>query len=92
MFNDENRPEWKRLLAGGFSFTTAPFAMHPADKARAKSAVKLARELGIAKQEFFAAARAHLEQAQGWPTNIGEQLARVEKFVGKQLEEIELLH
>jgi len=64
---------------------TTPFAVHPSDKKRASSAVKLAKEAGISKAEFIDAAREYLKSAKGWPTDIEEQLDLVEKFVGKKL-------
>ena len=82
----EIRPERKRQLAGGFAHMTAPFAVHPADKKRAKLAVSLDKVAGVSRDEFVAAARDYLVNAQCWPTDVDEQLDLVRDFVGKKLD------
>ena len=76
---------WKKSLAGGFAFMTAPFAVHPYDKQRANEAVRLAKLAGVTEAQFIEEARAYLNRAIGWPTDVGEQLARVAKFVSGRL-------
>jgi hypothetical protein len=80
-----NQAEWKKNLAGGFCFQTAPFAVHPLDGDRAEEAVRLARGAGIKKDDFVAEARKYLETAVGWPTDVEKQLERVRNFIEKKL-------
>jgi hypothetical protein len=85
MQSEELRPEWKRQLAGGFCHMTAPFGQHPLDRRRANEAVILARQAGITHEEFVKAAKDYLETAQGWPTDIPEQLNLVRSFIRGKL-------
>lgn len=78
------KADWEQKLAGGFAHMTAPFAVHKNDEDRAREAVALAKEAGRTPDEFLAAARAYLETAMGWPTNIEKQLSRVEEFINKE--------
>ncbi len=80
-----DKPDWQKSLAGGFAFMTAPFAVHPYDRARASEAVKLAKKNGITESEFVQASRDYLKTALGWPTDIEEQVARVSKFISGKL-------
>ena len=82
---EQEKPEWERLLAGGFAFMTAPFAVHQLDKERARESVRLAKEEGVGADEYVAAARRYLETAMGWPTSIEEQMANVRKFIKNKL-------
>lgn len=81
----DSRKEWQRQLAGGFAFQNAPFAVHPLDRDRAKEAVALAKSDDISKEQFLGEAEKYLKSAQGWPTDISDQLKLVNKFVGKKL-------
>jgi len=81
----KTRPEWEKQLAGGFAYMTAPFAEHPSDQKRAKKAIELAREAGITHDEFCDAARKYIETAKGWPTDIDQQMVRVNSFVQGKL-------
>ena len=85
MADESQKPSWERLLAGGFACGTASFAVHPKDKERAKAALSEAKEAGVSKQQFIDVARRYLESAVGFPTNVSDQLDRVEKFIGSKL-------
>lgn len=85
MTEEVEKPEWERLLAGGFCFMTAPFASHKLDRDRAAESVRLAKREGISADEYVDAARRYLETAHGWPTDINVQLAAVRKFIKNKL-------
>ena len=79
-----NEDSWKRLIGGAFSGMTAPFAVHPNDRARAKKYLKKAKAEGLTVSDAVRQAKLHLENATGWPTDIDKQLAAVRKyFTGK---------
>ncbi len=85
MMVEEGRPEWERLLKGAFAGMTAPFALHPADRDRAKRSVAAAGEAEVTLDEYVSAAQRHLETATGWPTNVSKQLTSVRKFAEGKL-------
>ena len=76
--------DWKRLIGGAFAGETAPFAVHPNDKKRAKKYFEQAKAEGLSVSDAVRHAKLHLENATGWPTDIDKQLAAVRKyFTGK---------
>lgn len=79
------RDKWVRLIGGGFAHQTAPFAVHPNDRKRAREYLRQARAAGLSVADAMDHARAHLEAAQGWPTDTGKQLDRVRKFFSGKL-------
>lgn len=79
--NVMNVVDWVKLIGGGFSHQTAPFAVHPSDRRRAKEYVKLARAHGLTVSDAVGHAKEYLRSAVGWPTDETVQLQRVEKFV-----------
>ena len=77
---DEELLEWERLMKGAFAGMTAPFAVHPADRERAKRSVTLAGQSGVTLEEYVSAAQRHLDTVQGWPTDVNKQLTSVRNF------------
>ncbi|ARS26972.1 hypothetical protein [Sphingomonas sp. KC8] len=73
-------------VGGGFAFMSAPFAVHPKDKERAHAYRSAAAKAGLSWLQVEADVRAY-GCRQGWSADeIRLQLARVEKFMRKQLE------
>lgn len=83
--NESGQIDWKRLIGGGFAFQTAPFAVHPLDRDRAKEYLKQAKLHGLTVSDAVEHAREYLKSATGWPTNEEEQLQRVKAFFSKKL-------
>lgn len=71
---------WVRLIGGGFAHTTAPFAVHPHDRVRAKEYLAAAKAHGLTVVDAIGHAREYLRTASGWPTDESEQIRRVEQF------------
>lgn len=82
--------DWIKLIGGGFAHMTAPFAVHPLDKARAKEYLKAAQKHGLTIEDALAHAREYLENANGSPVDIENELLRVRKFIGKKLRSTEV--
>lgn len=78
--NKTEQIDWVRLIGGGFAFLTAPFAVHPLDRNRAKKYLKKAKAHGLTISDAVAHAKKYLSKAAGWPTDEAEQILRVEKF------------
>lgn len=71
---------WQETIGGGFAYMTAPFAVHPKDRERARDCRSLAKESGATHDEVVEEARKHL-QAQGCTDEeIQRQLSRVSEF------------
>ncbi|MEM6858787.1 MAG: hypothetical protein AAF559_13050 [Pseudomonadota bacterium] len=85
MIQRAKKGTWQHSLAGGFAYMTAPFAVHPYDRQRAKEAVKLARASGVTEGEFVEEARSYLKHAVGWPTDVSEQIGYVRQFIKGKL-------
>lgn len=77
--------DWVKLIGGGFAHMTAPFAVHPLDRDRAKKYLQQAKAHGLAVSDAVEHAKEYLSTAMGWPTNKTEQLQRVEKFFAGKL-------
>jgi len=76
--------EWVRLIGGGFAGMKASFALHPQDKKRARVYLQEAKKQNLTVSDALRHARSYLENAQGWPCDIDEQLEKVRKyFTGK---------
>ncbi len=73
--------DWVRLIGGGFAHMSAPFAIHPLDRTRAKEY----RNTLIAAGLGWAEVRAHFEayaDDKGWGSSKrSEELERVRKFM-----------
>lgn len=76
-----NRADWKRLLAGGFAFEAAGFAVHPLDEERARATVFSALHAKVSLPEILAAAREYLKRQRCLDEWIEEQVKKVERFV-----------
>ena len=75
------KADWRRLLAGGFAFMSAPFAVHPLDEQRARKMVFAAKREGASLAEIKAEAEAYLRKNSWRPEDIAEEAKRVEAFV-----------
>lgn len=76
-----NRADWKRLLAGGFAFEAASFAVHPCDERRARAMIFSALHAKASLAEILMAAREHLKHQRCLEERIEEQIKKVERFV-----------
>lgn len=76
--------EWRRLLAGGFAFMTAPFGVHPKDRERAEEMYHFALRSGVSPTEILSEARSYLDGAMGLGGGShAEELERVERFLSE---------
>lgn len=80
-----NSEDWVKLIAGGFAHMTAPFAVHPLDRQRARAYLDEAKAHGLTVADAVQHAREYLRSAQGWPTDADKQIQLVEKFVAGEL-------
>lgn len=85
--NYSDQTDWIKLIGGGFAFQTAPFAVHPLDRDRAKEYLKQAKIHDLTISDAVEHAREYLKDATGWPTSEEEQIQRVKKFFAKKLPE-----
>ena len=73
--------DWINLIGGGFAHMSAPFAVHPLDRARAREYRNAIRSAGLA----WAAVEAHFfayADGEGWSHEKRvEELRRVRKFM-----------
>ncbi|MBC17446.1 MAG: hypothetical protein CL942_14405 [Desulfovibrio sp.] len=76
---------WVKLIGGGFAHQTAPFAVHPLDRSRAKEYLQQAKAHGLTVSDAVAHAKEYLDTAIGWPINEAEELQRVRKFFAGKL-------
>lgn len=83
--NDTNSIDWVKLIGGGFAHMTAPFAVHPCDRDRAKEYLQQAQAHGLTISDAVEHAKEYLRTAMGWSTNEAEQIQRVEKFFAGKL-------
>ncbi|CCO22258.1 hypothetical protein [Maridesulfovibrio hydrothermalis] len=81
----KNSVDWIKLIGGGFSMMTAPFAVHPHDRNRANEYVKKARAHGFTVADAVGHAKHYLQSAKGWPYNEDEQIQRVKTFMAGKL-------
>lgn len=77
--------DWVKLIGGGFAHMTAPFAVHPNDRDRAKEYLRMAKAHGLTVSDAEDHARKYLRTAIGWPTDEADQIARVRKFFSGKL-------
>lgn len=77
--------DWVKLIGGGFAHMTAPFAVHPLDRDRAKVYLQEAKAHGLTVADAVSHARAYLRTALGWPTDEAQQFQLVEKFFSGKL-------
>jgi hypothetical protein len=76
--------EWVKLIGGGFACLTAPFAVHPIDRERAKIYLDEAKAAGLKVSDAVEHAQVYLSMAKGWPVDESKELERVRQyFVGK---------
>lgn len=80
-----NSIDWVNLIGGGFAHVTAPFAVHPNDRQRAKEYLKLAKAHGLTISDAVGHAREYLRTAVGWPADEAKQIQLVEKFFSGKL-------
>lgn len=79
--DSNNSVDWIKLIDGGFSMMTAPFAVHPHDRDRANEYVKKAKIHGLTVADAIGHAKQYLQSAKGCPCNEDEQIQRVKAFV-----------
>lgn len=73
---------WRRLLRGGFAFETAPFAVHPLDRERARLKYHFALRAEASAEDILLEARNYLEDAIGLGgRSHDERLIRVRQFL-----------
>ncbi|MBF5096012.1 hypothetical protein F1643_18140 [Azospirillum sp. INR13] len=87
MTEGKGEVDWVKLIGGGFSHMTAPFAVHPLDRQRARNYLDQAKVYGLTVSDAVSHARSYLRTASGWPTDQDEQIRRVEKFFRGKLPE-----
>jgi hypothetical protein len=75
--------DWINLIGGGFAHMSAPFAVHPYDRDRARRYRKSVRAAGLG----WATVQSHFDayaNEEGWgAAKRAEELERVRKFMGK---------
>lgn len=77
--------DWIRLIGGGFAHMSAPFAIHPLDRDRAKEYRKAAGAAGLTWAEICSHFEAYADE-EGWSSaKRSEELARVRKFMSGKI-------
>lgn len=81
MEKEPEQDDWRNLLAGGFAYMSAPFAVHPLDALRARRMVFATMREGVSVEDIMRAAEDYLN-SQSWnPPAISKEVKRVERFV-----------
>ena len=74
--------EWIKLIGGGFAHMSAPFAVHPFDKDRAREYRDQARAAGLQWDDVHGHLDAYATE-QGWTAEKRtDEAKRVRKFMG----------
>ena len=74
--------EWTKLIGGGFAHMSAPFAIHPSDKGRAREYRDQVRAAGLGRTDVQGHLDAYAAE-QGWTNEKhAEETKRVRKFLG----------
>lgn len=74
--------DWTKLIGGGFAHMSAPFAVHPFDKERAREYRDQVRAAGLQWPDVEAHLDAYAAE-QGWTSEKrAEESKRVRKFMG----------
>ncbi|MBP2279149.1 hypothetical protein [Sphingomonas sp. PL20] len=79
-------PDWDKLVGGGFAHMSAPFAIHPSDKQRARAYRDQAKAAGLGWADVEGHVNGYADKKDWTDDKRAEEMKRVRKYIGKHLD------